>query len=318
MTRKKEMTRFQNYSGTDLYDAQHNVIIKKNSIFYGRRINETTIWTRDLGKVQVYDTTADTFHVREMGADRDFVPHAKVSVRGGLMMKPTGRSISELMTTWSSIFHRILIPQGDSVLLIPGSREMGGRFRVRYCGETGLLEANGLKLIQPRRPLILRIRHPDGVIVRNHLETTGLPIGYLPYGTFVLVKEKQIPATVSTTPLPWTPQWRLCGEEERWITQHTDSLELVGYATRSMIDSFTPVLIDFSSSPFLGRISTPPEVAQNRCCLCFEKNISSTFVHGSTGHTIACHECAEKALEKDPRCPYCRHPVDRLVLNFFQ
>ena len=50
----------------------------------------------------------------------------------------------------------------------------------------------------------------------------------------------------------------------------------------------------------------------NECVICMDNPNNATFVHGDSGHTICCMDCA-KNLEK---CPLCRKPIEKVIKNF--
>mmetsp|Transcript_53168 Transcript_53168/g.78913 ORF Transcript_53168/g.78913 Transcript_53168/m.78913 type:complete len:224 (+) Transcript_53168:175-846(+) len=52
------------------------------------------------------------------------------------------------------------------------------------------------------------------------------------------------------------------------------------------------------------------------CIMCFSQPVDSTFVHGVTGHSICCFECAQQVCNRNKICPVCRQRVDIAIRNF--
>merc|ERR1712218_259432 len=52
------------------------------------------------------------------------------------------------------------------------------------------------------------------------------------------------------------------------------------------------------------------------CIICTESRANATFVHGSTGHTACCVECAEQMCTQGGTCPICRQGFTAVIRNF--
>lgn len=54
----------------------------------------------------------------------------------------------------------------------------------------------------------------------------------------------------------------------------------------------------------------------SECAICFENIKNATFVHGNSGHTCCCYDCAIKVEQSDRLCPICRVPISMVIRNF--
>uniref|UniRef100_A0A0G4FUL3 RING-type domain-containing protein n=1 Tax=Chromera velia CCMP2878 TaxID=1169474 RepID=A0A0G4FUL3_9ALVE len=54
-----------------------------------------------------------------------------------------------------------------------------------------------------------------------------------------------------------------------------------------------------------------------KCHICRETAADHVFVHGKTGHMVACKDCAEQVERKTGLCPVCRQKVESVVHVFF-
>ena len=52
------------------------------------------------------------------------------------------------------------------------------------------------------------------------------------------------------------------------------------------------------------------------CIICLDKPKNGVFVHGNTGHTCCCHECAQAVRRSKGCCPICKAKIDCIIRNF--
>jgi len=53
------------------------------------------------------------------------------------------------------------------------------------------------------------------------------------------------------------------------------------------------------------------------CVICMVEVKNATIVHGATGHTVCCMECANQLREQNKPCPICRSKIDIVIRNFY-
>eukprot|EP00039_Didymoeca_costata_P001718 m.54517 g.54517 ORF g.54517 m.54517 type:complete len:508 (-) comp10933_c0_seq2:1021-2544(-) len=58
------------------------------------------------------------------------------------------------------------------------------------------------------------------------------------------------------------------------------------------------------------------EAQDDGCIVCFDAPVEATFVHGDTGHHIACMRCAQLIMQRDKLCPFCRKVCDTVIRSF--
>ena len=68
--------------------------------------------------------------------------------------------------------------------------------------------------------------------------------------------------------------------------------------------------------PIPSSASKTPSSETPDCIICFERHKNATFIHGRTGHTCCCIECAEDILRRRLPCPICRQPISTVIENF--
>ena len=56
----------------------------------------------------------------------------------------------------------------------------------------------------------------------------------------------------------------------------------------------------------------------NICKICNHRSIDAGFVHGKTVHELSCYYCAKLAYNTNPRCPYCRRRIEKIVKIYKQ
>jgi len=56
---------------------------------------------------------------------------------------------------------------------------------------------------------------------------------------------------------------------------------------------------------------------QHICVICLMEPVNATFVHGNSGHTCCCYNCATTLGRRRPTCPICRAPIERVIYNFY-
>jgi hypothetical protein len=75
--------------------------------------------------------------------------------------------------------------------------------------------------------------------------------------------------------------------------------------------------IEYKDTTLIGYIEKIVEKSElQNCHLCLGKDINSTFIHGNSGHSFCCYECAIKFTGQ--YCPICRLPIDQIILNYIQ
>lgn len=52
------------------------------------------------------------------------------------------------------------------------------------------------------------------------------------------------------------------------------------------------------------------------CLVCMDAKKQTTFVHGETGHSCCCVECAELFEEKLAICPMCRCSIEKIIRQY--
>ena len=52
------------------------------------------------------------------------------------------------------------------------------------------------------------------------------------------------------------------------------------------------------------------------CIVCMDRPKNATFIHGRTGHTCCCLQCADKIHRKGLPCPICRNSITAVIENF--
>lgn len=52
------------------------------------------------------------------------------------------------------------------------------------------------------------------------------------------------------------------------------------------------------------------------CIVCADAQANATFVHGLTGHTACCVECADQLRKRGDTCPVCRQDITAVIRNF--
>ncbi|KAK3511711.1 hypothetical protein QTP70_016985, partial [Hemibagrus guttatus] len=60
--------------------------------------------------------------------------------------------------------------------------------------------------------------------------------------------------------------------------------------------------------------SSLPASCLEPCIICQSRPKDGTFIHGSTGHLVACYICAKKLEKRNKPCPVCREPIQSGVL----
>merc|ERR1712039_830301 len=58
-----------------------------------------------------------------------------------------------------------------------------------------------------------------------------------------------------------------------------------------------------------------PEGGQAVCVVCQEFAAVATFIHGTTGHTACCVNCARRIQQHKQGCPVCRRPFVAVIRN---
>jgi len=89
---------------------------------------------------------------------------------------------------------------------------------------------------------------------------------------------------------------------------------------------FSNATTDFSNTAHSGRERKPltPKATTNadadsggkKCIICMDADVDATFIHGQTGHTVCCFDCAKETEKRDGKCPVCREPVRAVIRNF--
>merc|ERR1712032_1048334 len=62
------------------------------------------------------------------------------------------------------------------------------------------------------------------------------------------------------------------------------------------------------------RLSLPTD--EDKCVVCLERECIATLVHGETGHSCTCMECARMLKDSSKPCPLCREPIDLVIRTF--
>lgn len=58
------------------------------------------------------------------------------------------------------------------------------------------------------------------------------------------------------------------------------------------------------------------EADDSACVVCMDAPRDTMLMHGATGHTCCCGDCAQILLASELSCPICRAPIERVVKNF--
>jgi len=287
------MTRFKNTSVYDIYFSMGNkhVFLRPGTEFWGRRKDENHIHTKEFGSLA---TENILYRIKEAGSILDFQFRLYIQSKKGVFIESlqTGQTF--------------MVPCGQVVEVVSRSSLLSSSsswlYCVSYMGEYGWLQADEEEaVLKPMsRPLLLKVVHTDGVIVRRTRECASEVLGYLPYDTFFIVDKKDF-----CTLYPSWHAHRLCLHGDRgWITN--TGVELVGFLTKQVFKKHKePPLLRFVRSD-----------EHTRCCICQEKEIDATFVHGNHGHSVACMACAKKCTSDQKKCPICRDPVEKIIYNY--
>lgn len=62
--------------------------------------------------------------------------------------------------------------------------------------------------------------------------------------------------------------------------------------------------------------SAPPENTVPLCIVCLDSPVNATLVHGESGHSCCCLDCATEIKSRGMPCPVCRAPVDLAIRNY--
>jgi hypothetical protein len=64
-------------------------------------------------------------------------------------------------------------------------------------------------------------------------------------------------------------------------------------------------------------IEADEPITLKACMVCMDAPASATFVHGKSGHTVCCLECAEMIHQRQGTCPICSQEVSLVIRNYF-
>ena len=53
-----------------------------------------------------------------------------------------------------------------------------------------------------------------------------------------------------------------------------------------------------------------------QCVVCMDADITIMLLHGDTGHTCVCYNCAAMLVAAGNPCPMCRRPIDKYIRNY--
>lgn len=62
--------------------------------------------------------------------------------------------------------------------------------------------------------------------------------------------------------------------------------------------------------------SASNQTPSTECIVCAEQPVAATFVHGSTGHSVCCFECAQKIERGRGCCPVCNLRIEKVIRSF--
>ncbi|KAK3521110.1 hypothetical protein QTP86_016004 [Hemibagrus guttatus] len=62
--------------------------------------------------------------------------------------------------------------------------------------------------------------------------------------------------------------------------------------------------------------SSLPASCLEPCIICQSRPKDGTFIHGSTGHLVACYICAKKLEKCNKPCPVCQEPIQSVILTY--
>jgi E3 ubiquitin-protein ligase Mdm2 len=293
------MTLFKNTSLYDIYVqvGYENACLRPGTEFKGRRTDENHIETKEFGVIVSENML---YRVKESLSLLDFQFMLRVKSTKGVIVETLGT-----LGTDPHPVQKILIPC-DQVVEVISRSSMPTPDRWLYCvyykGEYAWMRVDddeaALKPLS--RPLLLKVVHTDGVLVRRTKECASEVLGYLPYDTFFIVDKKDF---CTLYPSLHAQRLRLHGDRG-WITN--TGVELVGFPTKKVFKKH--------KDPTLLRFVHGDE--HTRCCICQEKDIDATFVHGNHGHSVACMACAKKCTTTQKTCPICRDPVEKIIYNY--
>ena len=61
---------------------------------------------------------------------------------------------------------------------------------------------------------------------------------------------------------------------------------------------------------------TPGTADDEYCVVCMDRVREVTLVHGETGHTCCCNNCAIELQKSSSGCPMCRLPIEAIIKVF--
>lgn len=188
-------------------------------------------------------------------------------------------------------FTEYMMQKGEKKKII--TKFINDKNKIYYLSSDFLLIRDDSVLKQKAPKLFqARINNPGGAPIRSCPEKFSQSIGIIHDQAMVIIESIELSLTDSL-------EYAKLYECDGYILKK--DVRLIGYAND--VDNYYPQTYLFPIT-FLD---------EKKCIICSDRLCNSVYVHGQTGHSVSCYDCASKTASY---CPICRKKVEKIILLF--